>query len=262
MAKPSTPRGRSLDYAERWLRNGLEVNQQPAFYAVIDVDMSRAKALLEGARLKNIRITYAHIIVRAAAIALSRLPDLHVLVCGSTLHSPAQVDIALSIAGDSSVSPVLILEAADRKDLLTLSREIVERIPTARKEHEQLLALLRRWGWLMPFAFLRRAFLRTMSRSLNFRRKGSGTFQVSLWKDIEYALTPMFGSSGILTAGRVRDAVVAADGAPVVRPTMTMTCCADHRVWDGRAAERFLLTLRSILESGELDREVTQFAVI
>jgi pyruvate dehydrogenase E2 component (dihydrolipoamide acetyltransferase) len=257
MARASAPRGRSLDYAERWLRNGLEVNQQPAFYAVIDVDMSSARALIEAARLRDIRITYAHIIVRATAVALSRLPDLHVLVCGTTLHSPAQVDIAVSVAGDSAVSPVLIVEAADRKDLLALSREITERIPSARHEHEQLLALLRRWGWLMPFAFLRRAFLRTMSRSLNFRRKGSGTFQVSLWKDIEYALTPMFGSSGILTAGRVRDAVIAVNGAPAVRPVMTMTCCADHRVWDGRAAERFLLTVRSILESGELDREAS-----
>lgn len=258
MANALAPRRRTLNYAERWLRNGLEVNRQPAFYAVVNVDMSRPRTLLETARITGTHLTYAHMIVRATALALTRLPELHVLVCGATAHSPQQVDIALSVAGEGVVSPVLILEGADRKPLPELVSEIVQRVPQARVNHEHMLNGLRRWGWIAPFPFLRKAFLRAMSRSLTFRRKGCGTFQVSLWKEIDYALTPMFGSSAILTAGRVRQDVVAVDGKPAVRSVMTMACCADHRVWDGRAAERFLLAVRDILESGELDHELTE----
>jgi pyruvate/2-oxoglutarate dehydrogenase complex dihydrolipoamide acyltransferase (E2) component len=119
--KPS----RTLDYAERWLRNGLEVNRPPAFFQVLDVDMSSSRALLETARCRGIRLTYGHIIVRATAMALARNPDLHVLVCGRRVYSPPQVDIGLSITGDGFVAPVLVLERADREDLLTVAAEII-----------------------------------------------------------------------------------------------------------------------------------------
>lgn len=249
-------RSRTLDYAERWLRDGLEVNRPPAFFEIIDVDMSRSQALVQAAKLSGIRITYAHILVRATALALARNPDLHLLVCGQRVYSPAQVDIALSVAGESVVSPVLVLESADRKDLLTIASEIIEGAPKARAENDRRLALLRRWGWVVPWSFFRRTLLRVLSQKVSFRRHGSGTFQVSLWKDVNYALTPMFGSCGILTAGRVRDSVIAVDGKPTVRPVMTIGCCADHRIWHGRAGERMLLAVRDVLESGELESEI------
>jgi pyruvate/2-oxoglutarate dehydrogenase complex dihydrolipoamide acyltransferase (E2) component len=232
------------------------VNRPPAFFEVIDVDMSRCRSLLQAAKANGIRITYAGLLVRAAALALARNPDLHLLVCGRRVYSPSQVDIALSVAGDSSVSPVLVVESADRKPLATIAEELVARIPEVSAEHERMLQVLRRWGWIVPFAVCRRGLLRLLYRKLSFRRKGSGTFQVSLLKDVNYALTPMFGTCGILTAGRVRDSVIAVDGQPSVRPIMTMGCGADHRVWDGRAAERILLAVRTILENGELDREL------
>ena len=58
----------------------------------------------------------------------------------------------------------------------------------------------------------------------------------------------------------MKDRVIAIDGAPAVRPVISLTCCADHRVWDGRAAEKFLLAVRCVLESSELLMETTSAA--
>jgi pyruvate/2-oxoglutarate dehydrogenase complex dihydrolipoamide acyltransferase (E2) component len=218
--------------------------------------MSRMQALIGLARQRDIRITYTHIIVRAAAVALAANPDLHVLMCASRIHSPDRVDIGLSIAGETFVAPVLVVEGADQKSLLVVAEEITRRAPEVKAADHQMLQLLRRWGWLLPFSFLRRALLRILFRGLAFRRKGSGTFQVSLVPNVDQAFTPMFSTSAILIAGSVRDRVVAVSGKPAVRAMATLTCCADHGVWDGRAGERFLLAVRNVLETGALESEL------
>jgi hypothetical protein len=247
---------RKLDHAERWLRDGLALCRPPAYFQTLDVDMSRMQALIGLARLRDVRITYTHIIVRAAAVALAANPDLHVLVCAGRIYSPESVDIGLSIAGETFVAPVLVVEGAERKSLGVLAEEITRRAPQVMAADHRMLQLLRRWGWLLPFGFLRRALLRMLFRIPAFRRKGSGTFQVSLVPNVDQALTPMFSASAILIAGCVRDRVVAINGKPAVRPMATLTCCADHGVWDGRAGERFLLAVRNVLETGTLESEL------
>jgi pyruvate/2-oxoglutarate dehydrogenase complex dihydrolipoamide acyltransferase (E2) component len=37
-----------------------------------------------------------------------------------------------------------------------------------------------------------------------------------------------------------------------VRPMITAVCSADHRVWDGMAASRFLWSVKDFIESGDL----------
>ena len=255
MSQPQV-NSRRLDHAELWLRDGLAICRPPAYFQSLDVDMSRMQALINRARQSNVRITYTHIMVRAAAVALAANPDLHVLVCAGRVYSPDRVDIGLSIAGETFVAPVLIVEGADRKNLTAVAEEIVRCAPEVRAADKKLLQVLRRWGWLVPFGLLRRALLRILFRILAFRRKGSGTFQVSLVPNVDQAFTPMFSTSAILIAGSVRDRVVAIGGVPVVRAMATLTCCADHGIWDGRAGERFLLAVQNVLETGVLEKDL------
>jgi len=56
--------------------------------------------------------------------------------------------------------------------------------------------------------------------------------------------------AAILAVGRIRDLVVARDGAVVVAPVVTLTLSVDHRVVDGAQAAAFLADLASRLESG------------
>ncbi|MGH9627271.1 MAG: 2-oxo acid dehydrogenase subunit E2 [Bryobacteraceae bacterium] len=244
-------RQEKLDHADRWLRDGLQVCQPPAFFISLDADMTRSKAALERLRHDGIRATYTHVLVRAAALALARHPDLHQLVCGTKRYRPDSIDIGLSVAGETFVAPIMVLAAADRKSLAELAAEISERAAEVKAADAKNLAMLRKLGWLIPFAFLRRAVIRLLMSRVSFRRKGAGTFQVSSAINADVAVPFTFTTTAILCCGRVRDRVVAVDGEPAVRPVLTLVCCVDHRVWDGRASERFLTTVKEIMEAGE-----------
>ncbi len=55
----------------------------------------------------------------------------------------------------------------------------------------------------------------------------------------------------ILAVGRVAPRVVAEDGMFAIKPVMTATLSADHRVVDGAIAARFLRHIKEDLERGE-----------
>jgi pyruvate dehydrogenase E2 component (dihydrolipoamide acetyltransferase) len=158
------------------------------------------------------------------------------------------VDIGLSVTGETFVAPVLVIEGADQKSVADIAAETARRTPEVRQADQHLLRVLRKWGWVLPFGFLRRGLLRLLFTSPTFRRKGAGTFQVST-VPADWALTSTFATAGVLVAGQVWSRVVAVDGQPVVRPVMALTLSGDHGVWDGRAAARFLAGVKLELES-------------
>ena len=241
-----------LDYAERWLRDGLAV-LRPSFSVVqAMVDMTTANARLDTLRKQGIHATSTHLLVHAAARALASNPQLHHIVAGNTRHRPAHVDIGLSIAGESFVAPVLVIERADEKTVADIVVEVATRAPDVRESDRQMLRTLRLWGWLVPFGALRRAVLKILFSNSTFRRKGAGTFQVST-VPADWALSSAFTAAGVLIAGQTRQRVIAVDGRPEVRPTMTLTLSGDHGSWDGRAAVRVLAAVKQELEEQRVD---------
>jgi len=237
-----------LDYSERWLRDGLRVLRPPLSVLQITVDMTEAMRRLEQFRREGSQITTTHLLVHATARALAANPKLHQIVAGHRRHRPAHVDIGLSISGETFVAPVLVIEAADKKSVVEIASEVAARVPEAQEADRRMRALLKQWGWLLPFGFLRRGLLRMLFRSPTFRRKGAGTFQVST-VPADWALTSSFATAGVLMGGQVHSRVVAVDGQAVVRPVMTITLSGDHAVWDGRSAVRFLSSVKAELES-------------
>jgi pyruvate dehydrogenase E2 component (dihydrolipoamide acetyltransferase) len=241
------PTSARLDYAERWLLDGLHVLRPPFSALQVTADMTHATRRLEELRREGVHATATHLLVQAAARALAANPALHQLIAGTRRHRPATVDIGLSVTGDTFVAPVLVIESANTKSIADIAAEIARRAPEVREADRQMLALLRRWGWIVPFAFLRRTILRLLFRSGAFRRKGAGTFQISTVAG-DWALTSTFATSGVLIGGQVWSRVVAIDGQPAVRPVMTLTLSSDHGVWDGRAVARFMSVVKAELE--------------
>ena len=249
---------RTLDYSEQWFRDGLALCRPPAFSESLEVDVSQVRELILRTRRDGLHLTYAHVLIRAVALALSSNPGLHAMVCGSKIHYPSRVDIALSINAETAIAPVLVIESAADKSLTAIADEVIHRVPVIQEEHRKMLAVLKRWGWLVPFSFMRRRLLVFLYRFFEFRRKGSGTFQVSIMSEVDTFETPMFNTCAILTAGKVRERVVAVGGTPAVRPTIHLTCSADHRVWNGRDCQTFLLAVQTVLGNGSLDGEIEE----
>ena len=57
--------------------------------------------------------------------------------------------------------------------------------------------------------------------------------------------------AAILAVGRIADRVVPVDGKPGIRPMITMTLSADHRVVDGARAAMFLKDLAEAISAPE-----------
>jgi pyruvate dehydrogenase E2 component (dihydrolipoamide acetyltransferase) len=243
MNPPVTER---LNHAERWLRDGLAVLRPPLSAYQITIDMSPALYRLDELRREGVAATTTHLVVKAAARALAASPGLHQVVAGNRRTRPGRVDIGLSLKGEMFVTPVLIIEGADSKTVAEISRETARRTAEVQEADRRLVGTLRRWGWLIPLAPLRRMVLRLLFRSGTFRRRGAGTFQVSTVA-VDWGLASTFATAGVLVAGAVRQAVVAVDGRPSVRPVLTLTLSGDHSIWNGQAAATFLSLVRDEL---------------
>jgi len=71
----------------------------------------------------------------------------------------------------------------------------------------------------------------------------NGTFTISnlgMYKVEAFTAIIVPPQAAILAVGAISDRVIAVDGAPAIRPMMTLTLASDHRVVDGAAAAAFL----------------------
>lgn len=87
-------------------------------------------------------------------------------------------------------------------------------------------------------------------RTLGVDQTAAGTFTISNYGSFgSWMGTPIIRPSEAAIAGfgRIRDAVVAVDGQPVVRPTLPVAVSADHRLNDGHHLAAFLDTLSTLL---------------
>ena len=64
--------------------------------------------------------------------------------------------------------------------------------------------------------------------------------------------TPFAHVPLIVTVGAVKDTVVAIDGAPAVRPMLTLAATLDHRYMDGAGGAVLAKVVRSMLGQPEL----------
>lgn len=247
----------SQDYADRWLSDSFRVLQEnpPGFLVYIHVEMTRVRALIEQYRQAGVKVSYSAVLVRAAGLALARNPELHVLLAGSRRLRPAKVDVGLSVANEAAAAPVMQIKDVPGKPLPQLAAEIEKRAPEVRAEDSRTLAKLRRWGWLLPTAWLRRWVLRRLFSSLRFK-KLFGSLQITILPSVDMVSSGVNGTTAVLSMGRVSERVVVRDGQPAVRLMATLSCSGDHKLWDGQRVGRFLAEIVRIFESGELLAEL------
>jgi pyruvate/2-oxoglutarate dehydrogenase complex dihydrolipoamide acyltransferase (E2) component len=248
-----------LDYADRWLTDGFRVLQENpvGFIGTLDIEMTRAKALVAQMRARGVAGSYAGIMVRAVALAMARNSESHALLVGSRRMRPDNVSIGLSVSGETATAaaPVMRLEQVDTKTLVAVCEEVAVRAPEVRAEDSRTLAKLRKWGWMIPTGWLRRFVLRRVMSSLRFRRL-FGSLQVTIVSGVDIVAALAYGAPGIVGLGRIEERVVVRDGKPAVRHMATMSFAGDHKLWNGERIVRFMAEVRKILESDELLAEV------
>jgi pyruvate dehydrogenase E2 component (dihydrolipoamide acetyltransferase) len=220
-ASPSSAAGEKREPMSRMRRAVGEamtrsVREAPQFSISRDVDMTAANA-----KRKAAGVSYTDVIVAAAATSLRGHPRLRSRFEGEAVVVSERIDVGIAVALDAGLI-VPVLREADRKSLVAL-----------RHEREALEAAVRS-GHARADAFGGAAI--TISNL--------GTFGVDRFTAI---VNPP--EAAILAVGRVADRVVAVNGAPAVRPIVSLTLTVDHRVADGADAARYLADVTQQLET-------------
>jgi pyruvate dehydrogenase E2 component (dihydrolipoamide acetyltransferase) len=194
----------------------------PVFQLQVSADMTRADALVAGARELHpeVRVSVTDLLTKVCASALQRHPDVNVSFTDEALlrHPSANVGIAVA-APQGLVVPVV--KSAERLSLAEIAAVRTDLVDRARNQ------------------------------KLTTDDMAGGTFTISnlgMFGVEEFVAVLNPPQAAILAVGTTEDRPVALDGAVVVRPTMTMTLTVDHRAVDGAPAAQFLQTVKAMLE--------------
>lgn len=194
----------------------------PHFYLQADCVVDRLmelRARLNAAR-DGTALTVTDFFIRAAALALRKVPEANASWTDAGVRVYERADIAVAVSTPHGLITPVIREA-DRKGLESISREMKSLSERARA------------GQLQPAEY------------------GTGTFTISNLG--MYGITSLYPiinppQSCILGVGTVESRPVAVDGRVSVGRVVSCTLAGDHRALDGVDGARFLAALRGYLE--------------
>ena len=196
----------------------------PHFYLSVDCEIDQllsARKTINEAASDDVKISVNDMIVRAAAHALMKVPNVNgsFEAQGCRYFSDADICIAVAIEG-GLVTPVI--PAAQNKGLAEIS------------QLSKSLAKQAREGTLPPEAY------------------SGGTFTISNLgmfgiKEFSAVINPPQGAILAIGAGEQRPVVK--DGQLAVATVMSVTLSADHRVVDGALGAEWLQTFKQVIEN-------------
>lgn len=209
--------------AERSLHSWTTV---PHFFVAREVDAhellrERDQLAPEIEKARGVKVTITDLLVSLVARVLLKHPKLNSTWKDQSLQPNAESNICLAVAVDDGVvAPVIChAEKLDLGAIAAQRRDLAERARSAKLRPQDLTG-----G--------------------TFTITNLGMFGVDSFTAI---ITPP--QVAILAVGGLADRIVARDGAPAVRPIMTLTLSCDHRVVDGARAAQFLHTLNEAIEN-------------
>jgi pyruvate dehydrogenase E2 component (dihydrolipoamide acetyltransferase) len=195
----------------------------PHFPLTIDLEIDRlleARQRINGSLSNDARVSVNDIVIRAAALALKKVPEANASFTPEGIAQHHHADIAMAVAIDGGlITP--IIRAAETKGLVQISKESKDLAERARS------------GKLKPEEYQ------------------GGTFSVSnlgMFGIRSFASIINEPQGAILSVG-------AGDKRPVVRgdqivsaTVMTVTLTCDHRVVDGAIGARWLQAFKPLIE--------------
>jgi pyruvate dehydrogenase E2 component (dihydrolipoamide acetyltransferase) len=194
----------------------------PHFFLFREVDASRLRTWREAVRTRPgyESVTVTDLLVKLSAEALRRHPRVNASWRDGTIVAGPGVNVGIAVATEESLV-VPVVHGADRLALSELA------------ERRGALVAAAREGRLQP------------------QDVSGGTFTVSnlgMYGVDAFLAVLNPPQAAILAVGRMVDRIVPVDGAPAVRPMLTLSVSFDHRVVDGARGAEFLDTLASLVE--------------
>jgi pyruvate dehydrogenase E2 component (dihydrolipoamide acetyltransferase) len=196
----------------------------PHFYLTIDCALDALldlrKHLNERAKDDAYRLSVNDLIIKAAAVALRRVPAANAVWTDEAILRLETVDISVAVATDRGlITP--IIRNADQKGLAALSNEMKD------------LAARARDGKLTPEEY----------QGGGFSISNLGMYGI---REFSAIINPP--QSCILAVGQGEQRPVVKDGALTVATMMSCTLSVDHRSVDGAVGAEYLAAFKAIIE--------------
>jgi pyruvate dehydrogenase E2 component (dihydrolipoamide acetyltransferase) len=198
----------------------------PHFYLTMDADMTEVTRRRSALKEKGEQLipSINDFILRACARALKDFPSLNAAFTDQRVELYSDINIGVAVALEEGLV-VPVIRNADRLSLQELSQQSRELADKAQKKK------------LFPLDY----------EGGTFTVSNLGMFGVDSFVAI---INPP--QCAILAVGQVGPRVVPHGEGIAVRPLMTMSLSADHRVVDGAIAARFLQEVKRLLEEPDL----------
>jgi len=200
------------------------MQDSPHFYVNMDIDigaMLAARKTLNDHAPEGVKISVNDMIIKAAATALMRVPEVNASWEGEQTRRFNHADISVAVAIEGGlITP--IIRHAEEKGLEAISSEVAA---LAKRAHD---------GKLAPEEYTGGSF--TISNL--------GMFGVTSFTAV---INPP--QAAILAIGAGEERAVVRNGQLAVATMMTATLSSDHRVVDGANAARFMKVFKEIVEN-------------
>jgi pyruvate dehydrogenase E2 component (dihydrolipoamide acetyltransferase) len=194
----------------------------PHFFLERELDATRLNSWRDMIRRRPgyEKVTHTDLLIVVCAAALVEHPRVNATWRDGAVQYQDSINVGIAVATEESLI-VPVVHGADRLELKAVAQSRGDLVARARDRK------------------LRPADVRDGT----FTISNLGMFGVDAFHAI--VNTPQ---AAILAVGRILDRIVAVDGEPAVRPTMTVSLSFDHRVVDGAEGARFLDTLAALVE--------------
>lgn len=195
----------------------------PHFYLTIDCEIDSLLKMRADFNAKadgQYKLSVNDFVIRAAALALKKVPAANVGFAGDALRWYKSVDVSVAVAiPDGLITP--IVKGADGKGLAAISNEMKD------------LAARARDGKLKPEEF------------------EGGTFSISnlgMYGIREFSAVINPPQAAILAVGAGEQRAVVKGGALAIATVMSCTLSVDHRAVDGAVGAEFMAAFKKLVE--------------
>lgn len=193
----------------------------PHFYLSAEISMAEAERLRSQVKSsRNISLSMTTVFVKAAALALSRHPNINVSFTGDSIRQHGRIDIGVAVALDDGLTTPVVRDCT-AKSIFDISTEVQTLVERAHKKQ------------LAPEEYT----------GATFSISNLGMYQI---ENFIAVLVPPQAAS--LAIGAIQSVPVA-DGQQVkIDRRMKVTLSCDHRALDGAQGALFLQSFKKILE--------------
>jgi pyruvate dehydrogenase E2 component (dihydrolipoamide acetyltransferase) len=196
----------------------------PHFFLTLTVDAAELvklrKQITESTADEGFKISFNDMVVKAAALAIRKVPDINVSFAEDSLIRHQRINIGVAVATERGLI-VPVVRDVDQKSLGQISRETRDLAERANS------------GKLQPADYSGGTF--TISNL--------GMFGIEQFNAV---INPP--EAAILAVGAITREPAEHDGQIVLRERMKLTLSVDHRALDGAMGARYLQALKQVLE--------------